>query len=97
MVTEGDPQMEEMDSCVQMGKAILAGRDPAVQSAVLAELVALYLCGHPDFVREIFFDQYCMLVRNLVLPVERELFRGGHHPQNQGLPLGGMRLGGSPV
>lgn len=41
-------QLSEHDAMVTAMRPILAGHDPAIQSTVLAELVATWLAGHRD-------------------------------------------------
>jgi hypothetical protein len=63
----------------------LAGHDPAIQGAVLADLLALLLAGHrgdgADEVREVFLKEHIAIVRQLI-PVNEamlsELIASGH-------------------
>lgn len=78
------PEVEEIRSIVEAARPIFAGKHPACQSAALAELLALWLAGHPNFMRDSLLAKHDQLVRDLITPCERELFGGGGHPQNTG-------------
>ena len=65
-------------------KAVLVGQPIGLQSSVLAEALALWLAGHPDFLRMRALSRHVRMVRKLVPEVEREVFNGGQHPQNKG-------------
>ena len=67
-------------------KPLLAERGPEIQSAVLADLMAMLLAGHPDFVRDDILDRIVGLVRKLVPLNEGLLFGPDGHPQNRGKP-----------
>ena len=60
---------------------LLKGRAPQVQSAVLADLLSLWLAGHwPPAAREELFDDFVKLVRDLVPESEKHLFGAAGHP-----------------
>lgn len=73
----------EVGQIVDQARALLAGRKPEVQSAVLADLLAMYLAGHiirdgpaeTDALRERLLDLHVDLVRQLV-PVNAAIIRG---------------------
>ncbi len=65
-------------------KAVLVGKPVHLQGTVLAEALALWLAGHPDFTREDVLAVHIDCVRHLIPEVEREIFNGGGHPQNRG-------------
>jgi Lar family restriction alleviation protein len=54
-----------------------------VQGAVLADLLATWLAGHPNFVRESILSLHIKVVRELVPVNEAQLFGGRGHPQNE--------------
>jgi hypothetical protein len=83
-------ELLEYETIVLNCKIALRGKNPDIQSAALGELLALWLAGHPDVVREEMFEHWIALVRTLVESVEGELFAGKGHPQNLGLAKGGM-------
>lgn len=72
-------------------KPMLHGEGAAVQSAVLANLTALWLAGHigptPEATKEFRYgllDGFCTLVRDLIDASEQELLDGlvdREHPQ----------------
>lgn len=81
---DADAQIHDMQFIVKAARAflhpLLAGSDPEVQSAVIADLAATYLAGvapplRPDM-RQMFID----LVDDLVPQNERELFGDAGHP-----------------
>lgn len=56
-------------------KPLLAGKHPAVQGAALAELLSLWLAGHPAEVREQLLENHIDTVRKLV-PANAAIIRG---------------------
>jgi hypothetical protein len=82
----------ELEKIVVACRPYLAGHDPAIQSAALGELVAIWLCGVPDTMRAGLLLQLNALIKNIMPMVELEFYRGETHPQNQGLPNAGMIL-----
>jgi hypothetical protein len=46
---DGESQAHEVERLVRELGAVLHGRDPAVQSAVLADLLSMWLAGHVNF------------------------------------------------
>jgi hypothetical protein len=64
-------------------KPLLAGKDPSVQGAVLAELLSLWLAGHPSLAREALIETHVDHVRLLIPLSEKILFRGGRHPADE--------------
>lgn len=84
------PDKFESEKIAEACKPHLAGKGPELQSAALAELAALWLCGMPDLLRAGMLVRFVELITNLVPIVELELFQRGHHPQNEGLHKGGM-------
>ena len=64
---------------------LLRGRDPTVQSAVLADLVSIWLVGHwPEEAREVLFAEFVALVRALVPVSELQIFGDKGHPARRG-------------
>ena len=61
----------------------LAGEGPEVQAGVLADLLAMFLAGHANFLREEILQRHLRAVRDLIEPNERLLFNGRQHPQNR--------------
>jgi hypothetical protein len=58
----------------------IAGRPPAVQSAVLADLLALWVVGHHPALRETMLKDHFDLVVNLLPLAEWQLFGADGHP-----------------
>lgn len=82
-VVNGILQTVEIGAVVEAIKPLLAGRDPAVQSAVLADLLSYRLAGHPPFVRQGLLDRHLCLVARLIECNEKELFGNAGHPQKE--------------
>jgi hypothetical protein len=61
-------------------KPLLAGHGSEMQGAVLVELVALHLAGHPPQMREHLLLLHMDCVRSLLPAVEREIFGDAGHP-----------------
>lgn len=59
-------------------KPLLAGRHPAVQGAVLAQLTAIWLAGHPADAREALLNNQVDTINTLV-PLEDILRAGVRH------------------
>ncbi len=64
----------------------LAGKHPLVLGAALGKLLAMWLCGHPDFLREALVANHLNYVRALLPAIEAEIYEGKGHPQNRGRP-----------
>jgi hypothetical protein len=72
-------------------KPLLAGKGPGVQSAALADLVALWLAGHidvtgaleTDFLREPVLENWLKTVRELVPACEADILRTKQRPQKR--------------
>lgn len=81
-MTEG--QIHEIEFIVKAARAflypLLAGSDPEVQSAVLADLTATYLAGVAPPLRPEMRAMFIQLVDDLVPENERELFGDRGHP-----------------
>jgi hypothetical protein len=56
-------------------KPCLAGEDPSIQGAALAELLALFLAGHAPELREVILEAHIEVVRALV-PINSKIIRG---------------------
>lgn len=60
---------------------LLKGRPQNVQSAVLADLVSIWLAGNwPPEAREVLLADFIKLVRDLVPETEKQLFGPAGHP-----------------
>ena len=59
---------------------LLAGHDPAWQSAVLADLLSLWVAGHRPDVREDVLAMHIELVRKLIPASEMQMFGPAGHP-----------------
>jgi hypothetical protein len=64
---------------------ILHGHQPQVIGAVLADLTAMWLAGHPNYLREEILEQNTGLVRELIEPNEAIQFGDAGHPFNEPL------------
>lgn len=63
---DADARVHEAHHLAELGAALFAGKDPEVQGAALAELLALFLSGHPPGLRDLILSQHIMAVRGLV-------------------------------
>lgn len=76
-------QAIEVRKVVNRIKPLLAGRQPEVQGAILADLLSLWLAGHhPRELREQLLTMHIEKVRELIEPSEGEILselptRGG--------------------
>ena len=79
-----DDEIHDIQFIVQAARAflylLLAGNEPEVQSAVLADLTATYLAGIAPPLRPEFRAKFIQLVDALVPLNERELFGDAGHP-----------------
>lgn len=60
------PDPEAVQRIVEQVRPLLAGRGPQVQGAVCADLLALWLAGHPEEVREQLLQLTVTTVRALI-------------------------------
>lgn len=60
------PDQKLVGEIVERIRPLLAGHHPAVQSAVVADLLAMWLAGHEHDIREALLDSHLGLVRELV-------------------------------
>ena len=68
------PTATDVDALVDAIRPLLAGKDPSLQGAALADLLAIYLGGYPDPVmREEIFAMHIDAVRELI-PVNQDIF-----------------------
>lgn len=77
----------ETAALVQSIMPLMHGRDPGVQGGALCDLLAMWLAGHPDWMREDMLAFHMAMVLELTPVNERQLFGGHGHPQNA--PQGG--------
>ncbi len=80
MTKADDLEAFAVQGMVERIKPALAGRDPALQGAALADLVSLWLAGHPPALRETFFADWIKTVRLLIPESEAEIFAGRTKP-----------------
>lgn len=81
-VTEA--KARESAELVKQIAPMLHGRDPGVTGGALCDLLAMWLAGHPDFIREDMLAFHMCSVMELIGPNEKIIFSGGGHPQNIG-------------
>ena len=87
---ESAAQADEAIGLIDKIKPLLAKRDPAVTSAVLADLFSMFLAGHQDLrgegafiddIREKIIERWIRLVRDLV-PINAAQIREQHGLSN---------------
>lgn len=85
-----DFNAKEYEEILARLKPIIGGREPMLQSAIVAELTCLWLVGHADLLRAGLFVGHMDLIRKILPSVELEVFGAKGHPENEGLPKAGM-------
>jgi hypothetical protein len=73
------PDPARVFDLVERIRPILAGNHPAVQGAAMADLVAIWLAGHPAEFREQLLALHVDKVRALVPPNVAAMTRGIEH------------------
>lgn len=71
-----NPKTKLVEELVREIKPILGGHDPEIQSAVLTDLLAIFLAGFPAEMRETLLTMMSDTARELV-PVNLAIFHGG--------------------
>lgn len=77
-----DDEMQQIERAVAAIHAQLAGRSPEIQGAILADLVATHLVGHPSVLREEMLQLFVATVRKLIPINHRSLFGDAGHPSD---------------
>lgn len=77
------PDLALHQEVVEAIKPHLAGLDPAITSAVLAELIAMYLTGYSKTLRPMVLNEIVDLAEVLVGPIEGIRYRGAGHPADR--------------
>jgi hypothetical protein len=75
------PGISEQEAIVAGIKPLLAGHEPAIQGAALAELLALWLAGHHPAIRGEILALHVSAVGQLLPVAEREIFGDGSRPE----------------
>jgi hypothetical protein len=70
----------EMERTSRQIRAILAGRDPRAQSAILAELLSIWVAGLHPLLRAQLLTDHIALVQRLIPVSEKEMFGPKGHP-----------------
>lgn len=78
-MTHEQPDPARVTDLVERMRPILAGNHPAVQGAVLADLVAIWLAGHPAELRGELFTLHIVKALELVPINVAALTRGIEH------------------
>jgi hypothetical protein len=61
-----DAYMKDVEAIEERMKALLAGQHPALQGAVLANLIALFIAGHHESMRSEMLSLHVATVRDLI-------------------------------
>lgn len=69
-----------MHQSTKIARSMLAGHDPEWQSAVLADLLSLWVAGHHPQLRQKVLAAHLELVRQLVPASEMQIFGPAGHP-----------------
>lgn len=76
-------QENEVIATVDRIRPLLAGRSPEVQRAVLADLLAIWVAGHPPQLRQGLMDMHIDMVRVLI-PLNAKIIRGVRDAEREG-------------
>lgn len=76
--------IERIDELMPALGQVLKGEHPFVMGALLGKALALWLAGHPDFMRENMIAHHITYVRGLLPDIEKLTYDGKGHPQNRG-------------
>lgn len=71
---------EEVERIVEEIRPLLAGKPPEFQGAVLCDLLAIWLAGHPPALREGVLAYHIAMAQSLVAVNEAMLFGPEGHP-----------------
>lgn len=74
-MTARRPTVPDVIALVEAIRPLMAGKHPSVQGAALAELLSLWLAGHPKEMREALWRAHNDRVSELI-PVNAALLRG---------------------
>ena len=80
MKTAIDLRTSEIFALIESIKPLLAGRSPDVQGAVLADLTAIWLAGHPPQIRSEMLEHQIQYIRVLIEANDRIMFGEAGHP-----------------
>jgi hypothetical protein len=75
--------LEAVSAIIDQIKPHLSGQHPEIQGAVLADLMATWLAGHPPFIRESLLMMHMNMVRELTVANENIMFGKDGHPQQE--------------
>jgi hypothetical protein len=81
--TETRPDVTVITNMIDGCCALFVGHSAEVHGAVLCNLTARWLAGHPDFIREQMLDMQNDQIVKQIEPIEKELFGDAGHPQNR--------------
>ena len=70
------PTMDEIEETLKAVMRLLAGKNPMLQAAVLADLTAMYFAGHHPSIREVTMQAWIETMQKLIKPNEEMLL---HH------------------
>jgi hypothetical protein len=71
----------QAEEIVETIKPLLAGRDPAVQGSVIADLLSIFIAGHHPAIREEALAGVIELTRNLIPVTEAAIFSEQPKPE----------------
>jgi hypothetical protein len=74
-MTDIERWSKESDEIVEAIRPLLAGKLPAVQGLVVAELVAIWIAGHAEEFREQILEMELQTIRDLVPVLAAKLWR----------------------
>jgi hypothetical protein len=81
---ERDAANREVDNVIDGCRALLVSHAGDVQGAVLCELTAMWLAGHPDYSRQALFEVHTEHTLGNIRTHEKILYGKDGHPLNKG-------------
>lgn len=82
MDADADAAVAESQAIAEAIKPLLAGHHPVIQGAALADLLAIWLAGHPPEFRQTLLDAHIEAVRDLI-PINVKIIRDHMKPEHK--------------
>lgn len=81
MIPTDDDTLDGFAVLAKRLREALAGKDPEIQGAALADMVSMWVAGHPPFVREQVLESWLEVMRRLIEVNDKIMFGDKGHPQ----------------
>jgi hypothetical protein len=79
-------QARLVDQMTARMKEMLSGFPPEIQGAMLADLTAIWLVGHPPQIRHHLYCEHAIMIWPLVEANEKIIFGDAGHPAGREMP-----------